>query len=147
MAEKFWLQRDAPPFAVRTKGNPSLIAPSATARPTVNCKAIAEIAAPREAKIGARTRARDAFPANRPSRQRHRMTTILHRCRPDHRLGENLFRIGVGPTLRHVRGRTDVDLVSARSRYWPVLPELVTRVPGLREFATWNLLLILRRCS
>ncbi|NEE53447.1 class I SAM-dependent methyltransferase, partial [Streptomyces sp. SID8455] len=64
-----------------------------------------------------------------------------------HRLGENLFRIGVGPTLRHVRGRTDVDLVSARSRYWPVLPELVTRVPGLREFATWNLLLILRRCS
>ncbi|MFF3093350.1 class I SAM-dependent methyltransferase [Streptomyces cyaneofuscatus] len=64
-----------------------------------------------------------------------------------HRLGENLFRIGVGPTLRHVRGRTDVDIVSARSRYWPVLPELVTRVPGLREFATWNLLLILRRCS
>ncbi|WP_411082205.1 class I SAM-dependent methyltransferase [Streptomyces sp. cmx-18-6] len=64
-----------------------------------------------------------------------------------HRLGENLFRIGVGPTLRHVRGRTDVDVVSARSRYWPVLPELITRVPGLREFATWNLLLILRRCS
>ncbi|MFJ1594845.1 class I SAM-dependent methyltransferase [Kitasatospora albolonga] len=64
-----------------------------------------------------------------------------------HRLGENLFRIGVGQTLRHVRGRTDVDVVSARSRYWPVLPELVTRVPGLREFATWNLLLILRRCS
>ncbi|MEU1892207.1 class I SAM-dependent methyltransferase [Streptomyces pristinaespiralis] len=64
-----------------------------------------------------------------------------------HRLGENLFAIGVGPTLRHVRGRGDVDLVCARSRYWPVLPELVPRVPGLREFATWNLLLILRRCS
>ncbi|MFJ8074139.1 class I SAM-dependent methyltransferase [Streptomyces sp. NPDC096176] len=64
-----------------------------------------------------------------------------------HRLGENLFAIGVGPALRHVRGRDDVDVVSARSRYWPVLPELVPRVPGLREFATWNLLLILRRCS
>ncbi|MER6998175.1 class I SAM-dependent methyltransferase [Streptomyces sp. NPDC000410] len=63
-----------------------------------------------------------------------------------HRLGENLFAIGVGPTLRHVRGRADVEIVSARSRYWPVLPEVVPRVPGLREFATWNLLLILRRC-
>ncbi|MEV4684599.1 class I SAM-dependent methyltransferase [Streptomyces kurssanovii] len=63
-----------------------------------------------------------------------------------HRLGENLFEIGVGSTLRHVRGRGDVDLVCARSRYWPVLPELVPRLPGLREFATWNLLLILRRC-
>ncbi|HEY9371647.1 class I SAM-dependent methyltransferase [Streptomyces sp.] len=63
-----------------------------------------------------------------------------------HRLGENLFALGVGPTLRHVRGRDDVEIVSARSRYWPVLPEVVPRVPGLREFATWNLLLILRRC-
>ncbi|WP_406865032.1 class I SAM-dependent methyltransferase [Streptomyces sp. HUAS MG47] len=64
-----------------------------------------------------------------------------------HRLGENLFAIGVGPTLRHVRGRDDVEVVSARSRYWPVLPELVPRLPVVREFATWNLLLILRRCS
>ncbi|MFI9374420.1 class I SAM-dependent methyltransferase [Streptomyces parvulus] len=64
-----------------------------------------------------------------------------------HRLGENLFAIGVGATLRQVRGRDDVEIVSARSRYWPVLPEVVPRVPGLREFATWNLLLLLRRCS
>ncbi|WP_435190266.1 class I SAM-dependent methyltransferase [Streptomyces sp. bgisy126] len=63
-----------------------------------------------------------------------------------HRLGENLFVIGVGPTLRRVRERDDVEIVSARSRYWPVLPGAVTRVPVLREFATWNLLLLLRRC-
>ncbi|MEV4331335.1 class I SAM-dependent methyltransferase [Streptomyces sp. NPDC049597] len=63
-----------------------------------------------------------------------------------HRLGENLFAVGVGATLRHVRGRGDVQIVSARSRYWPVVPQLVPLVPGLREFATWNLLLILRRC-
>ncbi|MFE0775050.1 class I SAM-dependent methyltransferase [Streptomyces sp. NPDC058861] len=63
-----------------------------------------------------------------------------------HRLGENLFVIGVGPTLRRVGERDDVEIVSARSRYWPVLPGAVTRVPVLREFATWNLLLLLRRC-
>ncbi|GAA2595790.1 class I SAM-dependent methyltransferase [Streptomyces axinellae] len=63
-----------------------------------------------------------------------------------HTLGENLFAVHIGTTLRQVRARHDVELVSARSRYWPFLAGAVTRVPGLREFATWNLLLILRRC-
>ncbi|MFD8264105.1 class I SAM-dependent methyltransferase [Streptomyces althioticus] len=63
-----------------------------------------------------------------------------------HTLGENLFAVHVGPTLRQVRARDDVRIVSARSRYWPFLTETVVKVPGLREFATWNLLLILRRC-
>ncbi|GAB3959915.1 class I SAM-dependent methyltransferase [Streptomyces sparsus] len=63
-----------------------------------------------------------------------------------HTLGENLFAVHIGPTLRHVRGRDDVEIVSARSRYWPFLTGAITRVPGLREIATWNLLLILRRC-
>ncbi|MER5969491.1 class I SAM-dependent methyltransferase [Streptomyces sp. NPDC002055] len=62
-----------------------------------------------------------------------------------HTLGENLFPIHIGPTLRQVRDRRDVSVVAARSRYWPFLPNAVTRVPGLREIATWNLLLILRR--
>ncbi|MBO8184461.1 class I SAM-dependent methyltransferase [Streptomyces spirodelae] len=65
---------------------------------------------------------------------------------PKHTLGVNLFAVHIGPTLRHVRARDDVQLVAARSRYWPFLAGAVTRVPGLREFATWNLLLILRRC-
>ena len=47
-----------PPLAVRMNGKPSLITPSMTARPTVNCNAMAESAAPSEAKIGARTRVR-----------------------------------------------------------------------------------------
>ncbi|MGW7521464.1 class I SAM-dependent methyltransferase [Streptomyces sp. NPDC054796] len=63
-----------------------------------------------------------------------------------HALGENLFAVHIGPTLRQVRAREDVSVVAARSRYWPFLASAVTRVPGLREFATWNLLLILRRC-
>ncbi|MET8470878.1 class I SAM-dependent methyltransferase [Streptomyces sp. NPDC006422] len=65
---------------------------------------------------------------------------------PKHTLGENLFAHHIGPTLRHVRARDDVTVLAARSRYWPFLTEAVVRVPGVREFATWNLLLILRRC-
>ncbi|MYW65501.1 methyltransferase domain-containing protein [Streptomyces sp. SID8379] len=65
---------------------------------------------------------------------------------PKHTFGENLFAHHIGPTLRHVRARDDITVVSARSRYWPFLTEAVARVPGVREFATWNLLLILRRC-
>ncbi|MEU6392027.1 class I SAM-dependent methyltransferase [Streptomyces sp. NPDC046939] len=65
---------------------------------------------------------------------------------PKHTLGVNLFVHHIGPTLRHVRARDDVAVVTARSRYWPFLTEAVARVPGVREFVTWNLLLILRRC-
>ncbi|WP_407696820.1 class I SAM-dependent methyltransferase [Streptomyces dysideae] len=63
-----------------------------------------------------------------------------------HTLGENLFAVHIGPTLRQVRARDDVTVVSARSRYWPFLAETVVKAPGIREVATWNLLLILRRC-
>ncbi|GAA1512128.1 class I SAM-dependent methyltransferase [Streptomyces albidochromogenes] len=63
-----------------------------------------------------------------------------------HTLGENLFRIHIGSTLRQVRSRTDTEVVTARARYWPFLPGVAPRIPLLREFATWNLLLILRRC-
>ncbi|MFJ5528814.1 class I SAM-dependent methyltransferase [Streptomyces sp. NPDC093261] len=63
-----------------------------------------------------------------------------------HTLGENLFAVHIGPTLRQVRARDDVTVVTARSRYWPFLASAVVKAPGLREFATWNLLLILRRC-
>lgn len=64
-----------------------------------------------------------------------------------HALGRNLFAIHVGPTLRQVRAREDVRVVSARSRYAPFLAETIPRLPGVREVATWNLLLILRRLS
>ncbi|MEU7042563.1 class I SAM-dependent methyltransferase [Streptomyces varsoviensis] len=62
-----------------------------------------------------------------------------------HTVGENLFPLHIGPTLRHVRALPGVTVVTARSRYAPFLAEAVVRVPGVREFATWNLLLILRR--
>ncbi|MFD8543931.1 class I SAM-dependent methyltransferase [Streptomyces sp. NPDC059649] len=62
-----------------------------------------------------------------------------------HTLGVNLFAVHIGRTLRQVRARDDIAIVSARSRYAPFLAEAIPRLPGLREVATWNLLLILRR--
>ncbi|WP_414506108.1 class I SAM-dependent methyltransferase [Streptomyces sp. NEAU-L66] len=62
-----------------------------------------------------------------------------------HTLGVNLFAVHIGRTLRQVRARDDIGLVTARSRYAPFLAEAIPRLPGVREVATWNLLLILRR--
>jgi SAM-dependent methyltransferase len=64
---------------------------------------------------------------------------------PKHAVGGNLFRVHVGSTLRLMRSRTDVELIDALPRYYPRWCKVVLRVPWLREFATWNLLLIARR--
>ncbi|UNO42227.1 class I SAM-dependent methyltransferase [Streptomyces sp. MST-110588] len=62
-----------------------------------------------------------------------------------HTLGVNLFAVHIGPVLRHVRAREDVHILTARSRYAPCFAQTIPRLPGVREVATWNLLLILRR--
>lgn len=64
---------------------------------------------------------------------------------PKHHLGENLFPVHIGPTLRQVRRRPDVEVVEARPRYYPAPFKVLLKVPGVREVATWNLLLLLRR--
>jgi SAM-dependent methyltransferase len=64
---------------------------------------------------------------------------------PKHNVGQNLFPIHIGPTLRHIRNHPHLTPLTIRSRYWPFLPQAITRVPALREIATWNLLTILQR--
>lgn len=64
---------------------------------------------------------------------------------PKHRVGTNLFRVSVADGLRWARRQPDADLVDARPRYYPSWARRVVSVPGLREIATWNLLLVLRR--
>ncbi len=44
-----------------------------------------------------------------------------------------------------MRARADVEVVAARPRYYPAWCRPLLLIPGLREIATWNLLLILRR--
>jgi len=64
---------------------------------------------------------------------------------PKNRLGSTLFPVHVGSVLRLMRSRADVRIVDALPRYYPRWCRPVVRIPGLREIATWNLLLILRR--
>ena len=68
-----------------------------------------------------------------------------HRREPKHHRGVNLFAVHIGPTLRALRARPDVTIVTARPRYYPRWCSFLVRVPGLREVATWNLMLIMRR--
>jgi SAM-dependent methyltransferase len=68
-----------------------------------------------------------------------------HRREPKHRCGVNLFPVHIGPVLRAMRDRPDVQIVDARPRYYPRWCRALVRLPGLREVATWNLMLIMRR--
>ncbi|HTX28617.1 MAG TPA: class I SAM-dependent methyltransferase [Streptosporangiaceae bacterium] len=77
------------------------------------------------------------YAARRYTRRRQR--------KPKHEFGVNLFPLHVGPMLRALRARPDVTIVSARPRYYPRWCAPLVRVPGLREVASWNLMLIMRR--
>ena len=68
-----------------------------------------------------------------------------HRREPKHECGVNLFPVHVGPMLRALRARPDVEIVEARPRYYPRWCRVLVRLPGVREVATWNLMLIMRR--
>lgn len=60
--------------------------------------------------------------------------------------GEGLFPTHIGPVLRDVRRRPGLQLVRAVPRYYPTQRWLM-KVPGLREVASWNCLLELRRAG
>jgi SAM-dependent methyltransferase len=62
-----------------------------------------------------------------------------------HKVGASLFRVHVGSVLRALRARDDIELTDARPRYYPAWCRGLVRVPGLREVATWNLMLVMRR--
>ena len=64
---------------------------------------------------------------------------------PKNKFGESLFPITVAGGLRWARQCADAELVEALPRYHPRWAYGVLAVPGVREFATWNLVLVLRR--
>jgi SAM-dependent methyltransferase len=68
----------------------------------------------------------------------------LHGPPRKNRPGEALFPVHIGATLRAVERRPNIDVDSVEPRYWPRLA-FITRVPGLREVATWNCVIRLRK--
>jgi arabinofuranan 3-O-arabinosyltransferase len=64
---------------------------------------------------------------------------------PGNRFGSSLYACHVGPTLRMARAHPGVDVVDALPRYYPGWMRWLIEVPAVREVATWNLLLVLRR--
>ncbi len=74
-----------------------------------------------------------------------RRYTRRHGHPPKNRVGETLFKVSVAQGLRWARQHPDVEVLAARPRYLPDAARVLVHVPGLREFVTWNLLLVLRR--
>jgi len=64
---------------------------------------------------------------------------------PKNRYGETLFGYRVSDALRWANAQPDADLVAAIPRYHPSWSWWLTRVPVVREFVLWNLVLVLRR--
>ncbi|GLW61899.1 SAM-dependent methyltransferase [Actinomadura rubrobrunea] len=64
---------------------------------------------------------------------------------PKNRFGETLHRVTVAEALTWARAQRDVDVLDVIPRYHPSWAKGVVRVPGLREFASWNVVLVLRR--
>lgn len=64
---------------------------------------------------------------------------------PKNRYGTSLFPVHVAQVLGWARGHPGATLVEARPRYYPSWCRPLVHVPGLREVATWNLAIVLRR--
>jgi SAM-dependent methyltransferase len=60
------------------------------------------------------------------------------------RFGEALFPVHVGPTIRLVEALPGLEIERVEPRYWPRL-RFITRIPGVREFFTWNCVIRARK--
>jgi SAM-dependent methyltransferase len=64
---------------------------------------------------------------------------------PKNKFGESLFATSAGAAARWARRCPEADVLAVLPRYHPWWAAWVARVPGLREFATWNFVVVLRR--
>ncbi len=64
---------------------------------------------------------------------------------PKNKYGESLFAASAGAAYKWARACPDAELIAALPRYHPWWAAWVARVPGLREFASWNMVLVLRK--
>ncbi len=66
---------------------------------------------------------------------------------PKNKYGESLFAASAGAAARWAKACPDAELLAVLPRYHPWWAAWVARVPGLREFASWNFVLVLRRTA
>lgn len=77
-----------------------------------------------------------------------RMYEKKHGKRPKNYFGESLFKVGCGEGLEWARAAAeagDCELLASFPRYHPWWAWWMVNVPGLREFAVSNLVLVLRK--
>lgn len=68
-----------------------------------------------------------------------------HGREPKNRFGESLFAFRVGSAIAWARHCEEAVLIRALPRYHPWWATWIVHVPVLREFASWNLVLVLRK--
>lgn len=68
-----------------------------------------------------------------------------HGRRPKNDFGEGLFAVSAQKMLRWAGSTRRGRLVATYPRYHPAWARWVVRVPGLREVACWNVVIVLRR--
>nr|WP_280633747.1 class I SAM-dependent methyltransferase [Nocardioides sp. 503] len=82
------------------------------------------------------------FLGGQRARRRYRR---VHGHEPKNRFGESLFAVTTGDGLRWAARQEVADVVAIRPRYNPGWSWWLLRVPLVREVATWNLVLVLRK--
>ncbi len=64
---------------------------------------------------------------------------------PKNKFGESLFAFSVGAAIRWGKATPLADLKEFYPRYHPSWAQWIVRVPGVREVASWNLVMVLRK--
>jgi SAM-dependent methyltransferase len=64
---------------------------------------------------------------------------------PKNRFGVSLFPLHIGDVLEWARSQNGIELLDAFPRYYPHWTHRLTEIRGLREVATWNLAMVMRR--
>ncbi|MGD9961209.1 class I SAM-dependent methyltransferase [Nocardioides sp.] len=76
------------------------------------------------------------------ARRRYQRT---HGHEPKNKFGESLFAVTVGSGLAWARQQGHGEVLATIPRYNPRWSYLLTRIPVLRELATWNLVIVVRK--
>ena len=74
-----------------------------------------------------------------------RRYTRKHGHEPKNKYGESLFAVTVRDGLRWARQQQAGEVLDVIPRYNPRWSYALTRVPGLRELVTWNLVIVVRK--